>query len=200
MLLLVSLLFRLRSITKIKYLLYKYRKLLYIYIYIYMCVCVCVCVCVCACVYEGYSIKMVNIFKIRTHILSWNKKCIIFQIILHSLKHFPYENQAFMLLQQKKFLANPTWCFSLYPCLKILLLTESLEKAKQVQSEGQLHISNKSEWNFHCFCSCMRLWKQIKTDLRKTNVIMCNIMAEGFRFMPLGLVRLRTFRLSTWVS
>ena len=28
----------------------------------------------------------------------------------------------------------------------------------------------------------------------------CNIMAEGFRFMPLGLVRLRTFRLSTWVS
>ena len=27
-----------------------------------------------------------------------------------------------------------------------------------------------------------------------------NIMAEGFRFMPLGLVRQRTFRLSTWVS
>ena len=24
----------------------------------------------------------------------------------------------------------------------------------------------------------------------------CNIMAEGFRFMPLGLVKLRTFRLS----
>ena len=24
----------------------------------------------------------------------------------------------------------------------------------------------------------------------------CNIMAEGFRFMPLSLVRLRTFRLS----
>ena len=29
---------------------------------------------------------------------------------------------------------------------------------------------------------------------------LCNIMAEGFRFMPLGLVRLRTFRLSAWVS
>ena len=28
----------------------------------------------------------------------------------------------------------------------------------------------------------------------------CNIMAEGFRFMPLGLVRLRTFRLSAWVT
>ena len=28
----------------------------------------------------------------------------------------------------------------------------------------------------------------------------CNIIAEGFRFMPLGLVRLRTFRRSTWVS
>ena len=27
----------------------------------------------------------------------------------------------------------------------------------------------------------------------------CNIMAEGFRFMPLGLVRLSTFRLGTWV-
>ena len=26
----------------------------------------------------------------------------------------------------------------------------------------------------------------------------CNIMAEGFRFMPMGLVRLRTFRLSAW--
>ena len=28
----------------------------------------------------------------------------------------------------------------------------------------------------------------------------CNIMAEGFRFMPLGLVRLRTFRLSPWIT
>ena len=28
----------------------------------------------------------------------------------------------------------------------------------------------------------------------------CNVMAEGFQLMPLGLVRLRTFRLSTWVS
>ena len=28
----------------------------------------------------------------------------------------------------------------------------------------------------------------------------CYIIAEGFRFMPLGLVRLGTFRLSTWVS
>ena len=28
----------------------------------------------------------------------------------------------------------------------------------------------------------------------------CNIMAEGFRFMPLGLVRLRTFRFSAWVT
>ena len=28
----------------------------------------------------------------------------------------------------------------------------------------------------------------------------CNIMADGFRFMPLGLVRLRTFWLTTWVS
>ena len=28
----------------------------------------------------------------------------------------------------------------------------------------------------------------------------CNIMAEGFRFMLLGLVRLRTFRLCAWVS
>ena len=27
-----------------------------------------------------------------------------------------------------------------------------------------------------------------------------NIMAEGFRFKPLDLVRLRTFRLSAWVT
>ena len=29
---------------------------------------------------------------------------------------------------------------------------------------------------------------------------LCNIMAEGFQFMPLGLVRLRTFRLYAWVT
>ena len=29
---------------------------------------------------------------------------------------------------------------------------------------------------------------------------MCYEIAEGFRFMPLSLVRLRTFRLSTWVG
>ena len=29
---------------------------------------------------------------------------------------------------------------------------------------------------------------------------LCYIITEGFRFMPLSLVRLRTFRLSTWVS
>ena len=32
------------------------------------------------------------------------------------------------------------------------------------------------------------------------NIYVCNIMTEGFRLMPLGLVRMRTFRLSTWVS
>ena len=31
-------------------------------------------------------------------------------------------------------------------------------------------------------------------------LLFCDIIVEGFRFMPLGLVRLRTFRLSTWVS
>ena len=35
-----------------------------------------------------------------------------------------------------------------------------------------------------------------KTILKTINVSVCNIMAVGFRFMPLGLVRLRTFRLS----
>ena len=33
-----------------------------------------------------------------------------------------------------------------------------------------------------------------------TYISNCNIIAEGFRFMPLDLVRLRTFRLSTWVN
>ena len=32
------------------------------------------------------------------------------------------------------------------------------------------------------------------------NQYKCNIMAEGFRFMPLGLVRQWTFRLSAWVT
>ena len=31
-------------------------------------------------------------------------------------------------------------------------------------------------------------------------IYICNIMAAGFRFMPLGLVMLRTFRFSAWVS
>ena len=30
--------------------------------------------------------------------------------------------------------------------------------------------------------------------------LVCNIMAEGFRLMPLGLVRLRMFRHSAWVT
>ena len=38
------------------------------------------------------------------------------------------------------------------------------------------------------------------TNKPKNEVSLCNIMAEGFRFMPLGLVRLRTFRLSAWVT
>ena len=37
-------------------------------------------------------------------------------------------------------------------------------------------------------------------QLPKSPFHKCNIMAEGFRFMPLGLVRLRTFRLSSWVT
>ena len=31
-------------------------------------------------------------------------------------------------------------------------------------------------------------------------IFYCNIMAEGFRFMPFGLGRLRTFLLSAWVT
>ena len=38
------------------------------------------------------------------------------------------------------------------------------------------------------------------TVSRSAKTYICNIMAEGFRFMPLSLVRQRTFRLSTWVS
>ena len=36
--------------------------------------------------------------------------------------------------------------------------------------------------------------------INRGSLLYCNIMAEGFRFMPLGLVKLRSFRLSTWVS
>ena len=36
-----------------------------------------------------------------------------------------------------------------------------------------------------------------KKDITK---LKSNIMAEGFCFMPWGLVRLRTFRLSAWVT
>ena len=35
---------------------------------------------------------------------------------------------------------------------------------------------------------------------RQVLMATCYIIAEGFRLMPLSLVRLRTFRLSTWVS
>ena len=38
------------------------------------------------------------------------------------------------------------------------------------------------------------------TGTSKPLLCICYIIAEGFRFMPLSLVRLRTFRLSTWVS
>ena len=39
-----------------------------------------------------------------------------------------------------------------------------------------------------------------KVDRSNKRKWLCNVMAEGFRFMPLSLVRLRAFRLSTWVS
>ena len=42
-------------------------------------------------------------------------------------------------------------------------------------------------WWRVCICVCVLLWA-------------CNIMAEGFRFVPLSLVRLRNFRLGAWVS
>ena len=42
--------------------------------------------------------------------------------------------------------------------------------------------------------------KVVNNNNNINNNHICNVTAEGFRFMPLGLVRLRTFRLSTWVS
>ena len=42
--------------------------------------------------------------------------------------------------------------------------------------------------NINCFGLTQQL---VATDK-------CYEIAEGFRFMPLSLVRLRTFRLSTW--
>ena len=41
---------------------------------------------------------------------------------------------------------------------------------------------------------------EINWDFKHRKMCRCNIMAEGFRFMPLGLVKLRTFRLSAWVT
>ena len=38
------------------------------------------------------------------------------------------------------------------------------------------------------------------SDPRQSVQLHCDIMAEGFLFMLLGLVRLRTFRLSAWVT
>ena len=46
-----------------------------------------------------------------------------------------------------------------------------------------------------CVCVCIS-----KSGEIYLSISFCNIMAEGFRFMPLGLVRLRTFRLSAWVT
>ena len=56
-------------------------------------------------------------------------------------------------------------------------------------------------------CVCVRVCIKRKSRANFDTLIYiyllrdtCNIIAEGFRFMLLGLVRLRTFRLSTWVS
>ena len=40
----------------------------------------------------------------------------------------------------------------------------------------------------------------LSLSLSHTHTHTCNIMAERFRFMSLGLVRLRTFRLSAWFT
>ena len=64
-----------------------------------------------------------------------------------------------------------------------------------------------------CVCVCVYVCVWFVIFLNKNGLILwikhsflinaetnqCNIMAAGFRFMPFGLVRLRTFRLSAWV-
>ena len=62
-------------------------------------------------------------------------------------------------------------------------------------------------------CLCLSMWRgppeYVTYDFVPTSPAvsrmsgssnLCNIIAEGFRFMPLGLVRLRAFRLSIWVG
>ena len=69
------------------------------------------------------------------------------------------------------------------------------------------------DWHYLCFFMFIRLsvnfyeflftlFMLISSMVRETGVQsqVCNIMAEGFRFVPLGLVRLRNLRLSAWVT
>ena len=47
------------------------------------------------------------------------------------------------------------------------------------------------------------IYKRMLQEEEDTNAWLackCYIITEGFQFMPFSLVRLRTFRLSTWVS
>ena len=81
---------------------------------------------------------------------------------------------------------------------------DRLNEGFSSNSKQTTNITIKSKFHEIFHFICQRLADQYEEkcvpvyDIKR--VSMCNIMVEGFRFRPLGLVRLRTFRLSTWVS
>ena len=83
---------------------------------------------------------------------------------------------------------------------------EERERERERESDGEDGGGKSSflmnEWKWMKVNESINQWRR-KKELKvrkKGKMVWCNKMAEGFRFMPLGLVRLRTFRLSTWIS
>ena len=91
-------------------------------------------------------------------------------------------------------------------CICTLYLPQMLQKKIKVKHNEHKYKEGvfMLKW---LTCRIMKSWwmssnssHAIMFTFKQMLLGMCNIMAKGFHFMPLGLVRLRTFRLSAWVT
>ena len=87
-------------------------------------------------------------------------------------------------------------------CIDFLLVKKNIPKRKMLKG----FFENINIKNLRLYLKTIKIYTIIYTYIfffplkKKRERERCNVMAKGFRFMPLSLVRLRTFQLSTWVS
>ena len=76
----------------------------------------------------------------------------------------------------------------------------SMQSARSFSYQFFFHSCVSSRFYSQGTVNCLRITPFFESDHATMSDRLCYKIAEGFRFMPLSLVRLRTFRLSTWVG